>query len=109
MVLPEWLTNQRIVVCIDRWSLYRGAVVLPEWLTDQRIVVSIDRWSLKQVSLYVETAAIVHCTGMDYVHVVFSLGAVAAQAYVSPGVTMGTVGSAPTHASQLVHRVAPST
>ena len=55
IVLPEWLTDQRIVVSVDRWSLCKSAIVLPEWLTDQRIVVSIDRGSLKQVSLYVCT------------------------------------------------------
>ena len=33
------------VVTIDRWTLYRGAIVLPELFTDRPTVVTIDRWS----------------------------------------------------------------
>jgi hypothetical protein len=34
------------VVSVDRWSLYRGAVVLLEWPMEHPTVVTIDRWSL---------------------------------------------------------------
>ena len=34
-----------MVVSVDRWSLYRGAVVSLKWSVDQPTVVSVDRWS----------------------------------------------------------------
>ena len=33
------------VVSVDRWSLYRGALVSPRWPMEQPTVVSVDRWS----------------------------------------------------------------
>ena len=38
--------NQVIVVSVDRWSSYRGALVQLKWTMSQPTVVSIDRWSL---------------------------------------------------------------
>ena len=38
--------EQSTVVSIDRWSLYRGAVVSLRWPMGQPTVVSVDRWSL---------------------------------------------------------------
>ena len=35
-----------IVVSVDRWSLYRGALVQLKWTMNQPTMVSIDRWSL---------------------------------------------------------------
>ena len=41
--------NQMIVVSVDRWSLYGGALVQLKWTMNQPTVVSIDRWSYLQV------------------------------------------------------------
>ena len=38
--------DQVIVVSVDRWSLYRGALVQLKWTMSQTTVVSIDRRSL---------------------------------------------------------------
>ena len=37
--------DQLRVVFVDRWSLYRGALVSLRWPMEQPTVVSIDRWS----------------------------------------------------------------
>ena len=37
--------EQSTVVSIDRWSLYRGALVSLRLSMEQPTVVSIDRWS----------------------------------------------------------------
>ena len=34
-----------LVVFVDRWSLYRGALVSLRWSMEQPTVVSVDRWS----------------------------------------------------------------
>ena len=39
--------DQVIVVSVDRWSLYRGALVELKWTMSQPTVVSIDRWPFK--------------------------------------------------------------
>ena len=36
--------DQVLVVSIDRWSLYRGALVSLRWPMEQSTVVSVDRW-----------------------------------------------------------------
>ena len=38
--------DQVIVVSVDRWSLYRGAIALLMWFTGQPVVVLVNRWSL---------------------------------------------------------------
>ena len=35
-----------MMVFVNRWSLYRGAVVTLKWPMEQPTVVTIDRWSL---------------------------------------------------------------
>ena len=37
--------DQVMVVFIDRWYLYEGAVVSLRWLPEQSTVVTIERWS----------------------------------------------------------------
>ena len=37
------------MVSVDRWSLYKGALVQLKWTMSQPTVVSADRWSLLQV------------------------------------------------------------
>ena len=43
--------EQPTVVSVDRWSLYRGALVSLRWPTEQPTVVSVDRWSLYRGAL----------------------------------------------------------
>ena len=38
--------DQVMVVSVDRWSSYRGALVSLRWPMEQPTVVTIDRWSL---------------------------------------------------------------
>ena len=45
IVSLRWPMERPTVVTIDRWTLYRGAIVLPELFTDRPTVVTIDRWS----------------------------------------------------------------
>ena len=54
-VKPVYNDNSRdqvIVVSVDGWSLYRGALVPLRWPMEHPKVVSIDRWALRQASLY---------------------------------------------------------
>ena len=37
--------EQPTVVSVDKWSLYRGALVSLSWPMEQPTVVSVDRWS----------------------------------------------------------------
>ena len=45
MVLIQRPLGQPTVVSIDRWSLYRGALISLRWPMEQPTVVSVDRWS----------------------------------------------------------------
>ena len=38
--------DQVMMVSVDRWSLYRGALVSLKWPMDQHTLLSVDRWSL---------------------------------------------------------------
>ena len=40
-----------LVVFVDRWSLYRGALVSPRWPMEHPTVVTIDRWSVYRGAL----------------------------------------------------------
>ena len=51
LVSLRWPMEQPTVVSIDRWSLYRGALVSLRWPVEQPTVVSIDRWSLYRGAL----------------------------------------------------------
>ena len=51
LISLRWPMDQSAVVSIDRWSLYRGALVSLRWPMDQSAVVSIDRWSLYRGAL----------------------------------------------------------
>ena len=57
-VCNEHARNQVVMVSVDRWSLYRGALVQLKWTLSQptvvskRQVISICEWSLRQVLLY---------------------------------------------------------
>ena len=46
LVSLRWPMEQPTVVSVDRWSLYKGALVSLRWSMEQPTVVSIDRWSL---------------------------------------------------------------
>ena len=49
IVKPAYNDHSRdwgIVVSVDRWSLYGGALVSLKWPMEQPTVVIIDRWSL---------------------------------------------------------------
>ena len=37
--------EQLMLVSVDRWSLYRGALVSLRWPMEQSTVVSVDRWA----------------------------------------------------------------
>ena len=43
--------EQPTVVSVDRWTLYRGALVSLRWPMEQPTVVTIDRWSLYRGAL----------------------------------------------------------
>ena len=50
--------DQVMVVFVDRWSLYRGALVSLRWLMEYPTVVTIDRWPFYTSDLCRQ----VHCT-----------------------------------------------
>ena len=45
LVELEWTVSLPTVVSVDRWSLYEGALVELEWTVSLPTVVSVDRWS----------------------------------------------------------------
>ena len=54
-VMPVYNDHSKdpvMVVSVDRWSSYRGALVSLRWPMEQSTVVTVDRWSSRQVSLY---------------------------------------------------------
>ena len=59
--------DQVMVVFVDRWSLYRRALVSLRWPMEQPTVVTIDRW----VFLY-KWSQTFHCTN-TYTHHTYSL------------------------------------
>ena len=59
------------MVSVDRWSLYRGALVRLKGTMSQATVVSIDRWSLYVTDLftvctYVRIACVYHVWDIDW-------------------------------------------
>ena len=42
----DHLKNEVVEVFVDRWSLYRGALISLRWSMDQPAVVTMDRWSV---------------------------------------------------------------
>ena len=45
-VYKDHLKNEVVEVFVDRWSLYRGALISLRWSMDQPAVVTMDRWSV---------------------------------------------------------------
>ena len=51
LVSLKWPMEQPTVVTTDKWSLYRGALVSLKWPVDHPTVVTTDRWSLYRGAL----------------------------------------------------------
>ena len=50
-VYKDQSRDQVIVVSVDRWSMYGGALVQLKWTMSQSTVVSMDKWSIYASSL----------------------------------------------------------